>query len=383
MFDFLRKWTQTEHERARENLSAFLDGQLPPQERARVERHLQECTDCRAELASLRQTVELLHQVPAVRLPRSFLLPVGEAVRPRRARAPRLSYVYLQAATATAAVLLVLVVSGDVLLRYEARHSAMTALRAPLATPKVMAAPTVLETPGAQVGILAVPPAVPTLIASMPPAGEQPAELSAAGSQASLEAPTAAAYIQLRVPSPVPADTVQVAPPGQVPAPKAAPSQTFARAAESLPTPGVACTKEDIATEVLTSTTTPAFTPQLTVATATAALPTATPAPSTATPLPTDTPVPPTATPAPTDTPPPPTPTPAPTSPLHVAAVPSPQPAEGLARERGERLPPSSAGWQAAAEPLRPYLPWLELALTATVALLLAMTLWLRRRQCR
>ena len=69
MFDFLRRWTQTEHEACQDNLSAFLDGQLSARQRSRVEKHLQECAACREELESLRQTVSLLRSAPVLRPP--------------------------------------------------------------------------------------------------------------------------------------------------------------------------------------------------------------------------------------------------------------------------------------------------------------------------
>jgi hypothetical protein len=42
----------TDHPRA--ELSAYLDGELPPEEAAAVERHLERCTECSRELALMR-----------------------------------------------------------------------------------------------------------------------------------------------------------------------------------------------------------------------------------------------------------------------------------------------------------------------------------------
>ena len=63
----------------RERLSAYLDDQLAPSERAALERHLPTCARCADELAELRRTVALLRAMPTPALPRSFALPVPAA----------------------------------------------------------------------------------------------------------------------------------------------------------------------------------------------------------------------------------------------------------------------------------------------------------------
>jgi hypothetical protein len=76
-------------------LSAFIDGQLSPEEQRQTEIHLQDCAVCQLQLAELRQTVALLHALPQPPLPRSFVLPTAEPViaslqtpRPLRPLAP-------------------------------------------------------------------------------------------------------------------------------------------------------------------------------------------------------------------------------------------------------------------------------------------------------
>jgi len=64
-----------EHHLTIEQLSAFLDRQLSPQEQAECDIHLQRCPQCQSSLAELRQTVSLLHALPQPGLPRSFVLP--------------------------------------------------------------------------------------------------------------------------------------------------------------------------------------------------------------------------------------------------------------------------------------------------------------------
>lgn len=126
MFDWIKRLSTTEHERVREDLSAFLDGQLSSRQRSRVEKHLVQCADCRAELESLRQTVSLLHSAPTLKLPRSFLLPASE-MRPVRVVRARVGYGYLQAATVVATLLLVLAASGDALLSYQRAQPTLSA----------------------------------------------------------------------------------------------------------------------------------------------------------------------------------------------------------------------------------------------------------------
>lgn len=75
----------------REQLSAYLDGELEAEERQRLEAHLMACADCQRELAELRQTRQLLRALPAPALPRSFTLPVPEAAPARDTRAAAVS----------------------------------------------------------------------------------------------------------------------------------------------------------------------------------------------------------------------------------------------------------------------------------------------------
>jgi hypothetical protein len=103
---------RTEHRHVGERLSAYLDGELLPQERAAVHRHLARCRSCQWELHTLRQTVQWTRELPVVPIPRVFTLPVP--AKPVRASRRRWSFVpLLQGATALVALLLVFVVAGD------------------------------------------------------------------------------------------------------------------------------------------------------------------------------------------------------------------------------------------------------------------------------
>jgi len=62
-----------------EQLSAFLDQQLTPQEQMLLDAHLHSCEQCRLALADLRATVGLVRALPQPTLPRSFTLPIPAA----------------------------------------------------------------------------------------------------------------------------------------------------------------------------------------------------------------------------------------------------------------------------------------------------------------
>ena len=105
---------RTEHEYVDERLSAYLDGELAPQEREVVERHLAACPDCQWNLETLRQTVQWTRQLPTLPVPRVFTIPLP--AQPQPAPRWRWSLPLLQGATALVALLLVFVVAGDLLL---------------------------------------------------------------------------------------------------------------------------------------------------------------------------------------------------------------------------------------------------------------------------
>lgn len=82
-------------------LSAYLDKELSRDELALCDAHLQSCPQCQAVLADLRITSALLHRMPQVEVPRSFVLPSNLAVlpaaparsEPRRLQPTRSQYV--------------------------------------------------------------------------------------------------------------------------------------------------------------------------------------------------------------------------------------------------------------------------------------------------
>ncbi len=111
IFDRLFK---SEHQRVEEMLSAYIDGELSPTERALVEKHLAQCADCTQNLRTLRQTVALLGELSPVVAPRAFTIrPVEPAPSPSFFQTRR-AYDFLRAATAVAAILFAVVLAGDV-----------------------------------------------------------------------------------------------------------------------------------------------------------------------------------------------------------------------------------------------------------------------------
>jgi len=105
----------TEHHYYQERLSAYLDGELLPQEQEAVERHLSTCPACQWDLDTLSQTVQWTRELPTVPVPHVFTIQVP--ARPQRAVRWRWGFVpALQAATALVALLLFFTVAGDVML---------------------------------------------------------------------------------------------------------------------------------------------------------------------------------------------------------------------------------------------------------------------------
>ncbi|MCH8920484.1 MAG: zf-HC2 domain-containing protein [Chloroflexi bacterium] len=104
------------HRRLRDQLSAYIDGELDASAAERLERHLAECGRCRQEMEQLRATVAALQGLPAVEPPRSFTLsPERAALRPPLPMASPLAFgARIAAAGVAAALAVVLVVDiGD------------------------------------------------------------------------------------------------------------------------------------------------------------------------------------------------------------------------------------------------------------------------------
>ncbi len=105
----LMRSRRTEHEQVTLLLSSYIDGRVDAHECALVEKHVQTCAACQADLATLRATVQATRALPAVRVPRAFTLPRSMARQPR----PSWTFPIFRAATAVTAALFILVAAGD------------------------------------------------------------------------------------------------------------------------------------------------------------------------------------------------------------------------------------------------------------------------------
>jgi hypothetical protein len=198
MLDFLGRRGKSEHEWVEESLSAYIDEELSVEEKTRVERHLHECQACTESLSTLQKTVALVRELPAVPAPRSFAVrPAPVRARPR-ITAPGWGYGLLKGATALAALLLVLLVGGDLTLQVLGGFP--MAARAPLA-------------PAAEVAL--APSPMPSVIPA--PADEEPVleQGKAAEEWATEVSPSNAEEVPLPAQEPTEPPPAYAAPPAQ------------------------------------------------------------------------------------------------------------------------------------------------------------------------
>jgi hypothetical protein len=234
------------HNQVAELLSAYIDGEVTPRERALVEAHLATCSMCVYNLATLRQAVALLRQLPQVAAPRPFTLHESDIglVRPSWPAGWRLPWA--QGAIAVAAVLLCVVVAGGALWLGQAAMVGAPAAPAPVAFQAPAPTRAAAEEITADRGVVAKKPvaaATPTLAATEGYAGSRemaeptasPQATPAQAAKAEKETvtgeggPLPAAAPPLATPTPVP--------PGGTPASMAAAVGT--PAATEAPVPGM------------------------------------------------------------------------------------------------------------------------------------------------
>lgn len=127
-------------ERDYELLSAYIDGELNDSERAALETRLNSEDDLRRELATLRQTVALVNQLPKLKAPRNFTLEKS-AVMPRTLPFPMTAA--FSALSAAAAVLLL--VFGGYLLAFSGSGTNLAAPQ-PSTMSQIAQAPTIIVT---------------------------------------------------------------------------------------------------------------------------------------------------------------------------------------------------------------------------------------------
>jgi hypothetical protein len=245
---------KSEHQWVGESLSAYIDGELAPRERTRVEQHLRECQACAENLRTLRETVALLKELPVIPAPRSFAVH-PRVTRPRPAPAPSAwGYGLLKGATAMAALLLVLLVGGDValhvvggpLVSWAPAAPAPEAALAPSYGAEVEEAPMLGQAKETE-ELPATPPenaqAVAPTAPAAPPAALEMAEETATpppgvgGGQPAAEAtpqpPSGAGPVEAtETPSPAPAEPASTATAGEVMEATIAPAATPAEEGE-------------------------------------------------------------------------------------------------------------------------------------------------------
>lgn len=91
-------------------LSEYIDDRLDREKKTIVERHLESCETCSQELASLKMTVQLLHEVSEVPAPRSFTIPVPQPTRERVIGPSSLRWLRPATVVATIALVALLVI---------------------------------------------------------------------------------------------------------------------------------------------------------------------------------------------------------------------------------------------------------------------------------
>ena len=175
-----------EHEQVEALLSPYLDGRTSTAERALVERHIESCSDCARNLATLSATVMAVREMPRVRAPRSFALPHSMA---RPSRAVSWTYPLLRVATGVAAFLFVLVLGMDLFTQR---------MLVPAAAPAALAPTAVAMEPASQATAPAATGHIETLAATPAPAVPQfaapvtPTPSTLASQDKSTQAPTSA-----------------------------------------------------------------------------------------------------------------------------------------------------------------------------------------------
>ncbi len=117
-----------------ELLSAYIDSELTPADRARVEAALQAQPALRRRLAELQMTVDLMAQMEPMPVPRAFVLSEAQVQPHRERRRITLWQRLLPAATAVAAIALALVLGLD-----------FGGVVAPASQPQIAFAPAVVE----------------------------------------------------------------------------------------------------------------------------------------------------------------------------------------------------------------------------------------------
>jgi predicted anti-sigma-YlaC factor YlaD len=174
---------QADHNRAEDLISAYLDQQVTAEEKQFFERHLAACADCRAQLEATRALVAALKAMPAVKAPRSFVLPREMAKQPKRSIFAW--YPALRLATVLAAIAFMVLFAGDVLISRSGGGSAVLS-SVPMAAPapQLEQAAESMPAPAATEVAVAAPTEAPAPAASNTAAATVPGAAAMAGAAA-------------------------------------------------------------------------------------------------------------------------------------------------------------------------------------------------------
>lgn len=93
--------------RIKKKLSAYLDGEMPEQERITISEHLKQCEECRAELAALSAVADALNTIEGMEVPPYFMTRLRQNVREQAKPVPFLLRIKSLAVTAATAFALV------------------------------------------------------------------------------------------------------------------------------------------------------------------------------------------------------------------------------------------------------------------------------------
>ena len=297
---FGRKTFANMHAWVDERLSDYIDNQLSASDRAQFDKHLSECSPCRASLESMKWTVALMKQTPVVTTRRSFVLPVPVK------RQPTWAFGFASFAAVAATLLLFALIGIDLITQLGGGYS----VAAPAAAPFVAQQKFPAASSSSAGGLLAAPTFAPMPTSAPKAMSAAPASSSssqaapfAASSSAAASSSSAASSASL-APAPVaqPTHASTLVAPTVVAESATNAAQDNLKSQTTTMEPRQALTGSAIvgtATPSPTWTATPSRTPTTVPPSATLA-PTATLVPPTATLAPTATFVPPTATPQPT-----------------------------------------------------------------------------------
>ena len=229
-----------QHNKIRELLSAYIDGEVSEAEAAQVDEHLEQCDECRAEFDSLSSTVNLLIALPQLDLPRSFVL--TEEPAPVRAA---FSFVWpTRVAAGMAAAFLLALLLGD----FAGFITQSSSIGPTFESDQVQPAAPAPAAPAAPAPAAPAPPAIARALPAAPapaaPAPSAPAAAAAPVPRSTIDAqkapqvdtseqaaaPTADVPSIVAAPAPAP-------PTAATPAPTSAPATAAAPAAAPAPAP--------------------------------------------------------------------------------------------------------------------------------------------------